>query len=213
MAKIATYTATGALAATAAKLDKAVFAVAPKDHQLLKQAYLTYLANGRLNLAVTKTRGAVSGGGKKPWRQKGTGRARFGSTRNPIWRGGGVAFGPTGLENYQLRLSGKAKRLAVRQALSLAADAGKVIVVEDITSAGGKTAEFAALLSKLGVGKQTVIAVEHKTNELERAAANLSGVKLVQVSYLSAYDVLRADSLVFSQAALKGLSAWLGGDK
>src|SRR6476646_11135064 len=97
---VATYTKSGTKAATPAKLDKAVFGLEVKNHQLLKDAYLTYLANGRDNNAIAKKRGEVSGGGRKPWRQKGTGNARFGSSRNPIWTGGGVAFGPTGNENY-----------------------------------------------------------------------------------------------------------------
>ena len=97
---VPTFTKSGAKATTPAKLDKGVFAVMPENHELLKLAYSAYLANGRDNLAVTKTRGLVSGGGKKPWKQKGTGRARFGSSRNPIWRGGGIAFGQTGEENY-----------------------------------------------------------------------------------------------------------------
>src|SRR6478752_3221532 len=97
---VATYTKTGNKATTAAKLDKKVFGLEVANHDLLKQAYLAYLANGRENLAVVKKRGEVRGGGKKPWRQKGTGRARFGSSRNPIWRGGGIAFGPTGNASY-----------------------------------------------------------------------------------------------------------------
>jgi large subunit ribosomal protein L4 len=97
-----------------------VFGVEIKNHELLKSAYVAYLANGRGNLAVTKTRGLVSGGGRKPWRQKGTGRARFGSSRNPIWRGGGIAFGPTGEENYSHKLPVAQKRQAIRQALSIA---------------------------------------------------------------------------------------------
>src|SRR5580658_8625959 len=109
------YTALGTKATTAIKLDPLVFSVEAKNHELLKAAYLTHLASSRDNLAVTKTRGLVSGGGRKPWKQKGTGRARFGSTRNPIWRGGGVAFGPTGEENYTKSLNAKAKRVAVRQ--------------------------------------------------------------------------------------------------
>src|SRR5580658_9500569 len=112
---VATFTKTGTKATTPAKLDKAVFGVEVKHHELLKAAYVAYLANGRGNLAVTKTRGLVSGGGRKPWRQKGTGRARFGSSRNPIWRGGGIAFGPTGQENYTKNLNIKAKRLALKQ--------------------------------------------------------------------------------------------------
>src|SRR5579859_3788007 len=110
---MATYTKSGNKATTAAKLDKQVFGVEVKDHGLLQQAYLAYMANGRQNLAVVKTRGLVSGGGKKPWKQKGTGRARFGSSRNPIWRGGGIVFGPTGLENYSHSLSTQSKRLAL----------------------------------------------------------------------------------------------------
>jgi len=91
---VSTFTKSGAKATTPAKLDKAIFDVMPENHELLKLAYDAYLANGRENLAITKTRGLISGGGKKPWRQKGTGRARFGSSRNPIWRGGGIVFGP-----------------------------------------------------------------------------------------------------------------------
>src|SRR4051812_6566672 len=94
-----TFTSKGAKAATSVKLDKEVFGVEVTSHQLLKDAYVTYLANGRENIAITKTRGLVRGGGKKPWKQKGTGRARFGSSRVPLWRGGGITFGPTGNEN------------------------------------------------------------------------------------------------------------------
>ncbi len=203
---IATYTKTGTKAAAPAKLDKAVFGVAPTNHELLKAAYVMYLANGRENLAVVKTRGLVSGGGKKPWKQKGTGRARFGSSRVPIWRGGGITFGPTGQENYSKQLNTKAKRLAIRQALSLAADAGKLIIIEDINSKDGKTAELAKLLTKIGAGKNILIAVEHKTPELTRASQNLPGVKLVAAGYVNVYDVLNADNIVFSQAALKATS-------
>src|ERR1700742_1637638 len=109
---VPTYTASGTKATTAAKLEASVFGVEVADHQPLRQAYDTYLANGRENLAVTKTRGLVRGGGKKPWKQKGTGRARFGSSRNPIWRGGGIVFGPTGEENYTHKVHKNAKRTA-----------------------------------------------------------------------------------------------------
>ena len=106
-------------------LPKEVFAVDVNNHELLKLAYDAYLANNRTSAARTKTRGEISGGGKKPWRQKGTGRARFGSSRNPIWRGGGIVFGPRGNENYSKKLSTQAKRQAVKQALTLAEKAGK----------------------------------------------------------------------------------------
>ncbi|MEO6513429.1 MAG: 50S ribosomal protein L4 [Candidatus Saccharimonadales bacterium] len=207
MATASTYTKAGAKATTAAKLDKAVFEVVPKNHELLKQAYDTYLANGRGNFAVTKTRGLVSGGGKKPWKQKGTGRARFGSSRNPIWRGGGIAFGPTGEENYTKSMNVKAKRLAIRQALSLSAEAKKVVVIEDIKVV--KTAELAKLFEKVGANRRTLLVVENKSTDLDRASNNLQDVKVVQATYLNVFDVMNADHVVFTADALKSATAWL----
>ena len=205
----ATYTKAGTKAATAAKLDKAVFGVSPDNHELLKAAYVTYMANGRDNLAVVKTRGLVRGGGKKPWKQKGTGRARFGSSRVPIWRGGGITFGPTGQENYSKQLNVKAKRLAIRQALSLASDAGKLIVIENLVSKEGKTAELSKLLAKIEASRSVLIVVEHKTPELTRASQNLPGVKLVSAHYVNVFDTLNADKIIFSQPALALTTAWL----
>jgi large subunit ribosomal protein L4 len=210
MANAATYTKAGAKATTAAKLSKDVFDISADNHDLLKQAYVAYMANGRDNYAVTKTRGLVSGGGRKPWKQKGTGRARFGSSRNPIWRGGGIAFGPTGNENYSKKLNLKAKRLALRQALSLAAANKKLIVIEDLASKDGKTAELAKLLKKVGITRRTLIAVDHKTDELVRAAKNLSDTKVVQANYLNVYDILNADHIVITNAALAIVHEWLG---
>lgn len=204
---VATYTKAGTKATTPAKLDKAVFGVTTENHELLKAAYNAYLANSRTNSAVTKTRGLVRGGGRKPWRQKGTGRARFGSSRNPIWRGGGVVFGPTGQENYSKQLNVKAKRQAVRQALSLKAD--QVVVIEDFVSKDGKTAGLVKLLAKIGADRNILLVVESKTPELSRASRNLSTVKLVSAQYLTVYDVLNADCIVFNQAALKATTAWL----
>ncbi len=207
---VATYTKAGAKATAAAKLDKAVFGVPADNHELIKAAYVMYLANGRENLAVTKTRGLVSGGGKKPWKQKGTGRARFGSSRVPIWRGGGITFGPTGHENYSKRMNAKARKLAVRQSLSLAADAGKVIVMEDVASKGGKTAELAKLLAKVGATGSVLIVVDNKTDELMLACRNLRGVALVGARYVSVYDVMNADKIVFSKAGLATVTERLG---
>jgi large subunit ribosomal protein L4 len=207
---VATYTKTGTKATTPAKLDKAVFGVAVESHSLLKEAYTAYLANGRENVAVTKTRGLVRGGGKKPWKQKGTGRARFGSSRNPIWRGGGIVFGPTGEENYSKQLNTKAKRTALRQALSLAATANKISVVEDITPKDGKTAELNKFLTKVDATKRALIVVEAKTPELLRASRNLQDVQVVSAKYLTVYDILNADHVVFTNQALQTATAWLG---
>lgn len=206
---VATYTKTGSKATTPAKLDKQVFAVEAKNHELLKQAYTTYLANGRENRAITKTRGLVRGGGKKPWKQKGTGRARFGSSRNPIWRGGGIVFGPTGQENYSKALNTKAKRQAIRQALSLASSSNKIVVIEDIVSKTGKTADLAALLQKIGAERRVLLVVDTKAPELVRAANNLPEVQVVSATYLNVYDVMNADCIVFSQAALTATTEWL----
>lgn len=211
---VPTFTASGAKAATSAKLAGQVFDVKVTDHQLLRQAYDAYLANGRENLAVTKTRGLVRGGGKKPWKQKGTGRARFGSSRNPIWRGGGIVFGPTGQENYTKQLSTASKRLAMRQALSLANADGHIMVIEKLASKEGKTGELAKLLAKLGAQRNTLIVVAEKTPEIVRAAANLGGVSVVSATYLNVYGVLNADAVVFTADALKATEAWLaGGEK
>jgi large subunit ribosomal protein L4 len=209
MANATTFTKAGAKATTAAKLDKSIFDVEVTDHTLLKEAYVAYMANGRDNFAVTKTRGLVSGGGRKPWKQKGTGRARFGSSRNPIWRGGGITFGPTGEENYTKKLNLKAKRQALRQALSVAAAAKKVIVIEDITSKDGKTADLAKLLTKLGANRRTLIAVDTKSAELTRASKNLQNVKLVQANYLNVFDIMNADTILLTTAALAVVTDWL----
>ena len=207
---VSTYTKAGTKSATPAKLDKAVFNVDTRSHELVKAAYTGYLANGRLNLAVVKTRGQVRGGGKKPWKQKGTGRARFGSSRVPIWRGGGITFGPTGVENYSQQLNTKAKRQAIRQALSLASAANKILVIEDLVSKAGKTADLNRLLAKIGADRNCLLVVEQKTPELIRASRNLPGIVLVSAHYVNVYDVLNADCVVFSQPALQSTTAWLG---
>lgn len=210
---VATYTKSGTKATTNAKLDNTIFDVAVENHELIKQAYVAYLANGRENLAVTKTRGLVSGGGKKPWKQKGTGRARFGSSRVPIWRGGGITFGPTGEENYTKKLHTKAKRQAIRQALSLANQEGKISVVEAIVAKDGKTRELATLLSKVGATRRTLVVVDSKDNDIVRASTNLEQVILVTAKYLNVFDIVNAHHIVISQKALPIISEWLGVEK
>jgi large subunit ribosomal protein L4 len=206
---IATYTASGAKATTPAKLDSGVFAIDINNHELLKVAYTAYLSNGRRNLAITKTRGLISGGGRKPWKQKGTGRARFGSSRNPIWRGGGIVFGPTGLENYTKKLNTNAKRTAIRQACTLAAAAGKISVIEDVVSKEGKTSDLVKLLEKLNATRNVIIVVEEKTAELLRASRNIQNVQVVRSRYLNVYSILNADTILFTSAALADTTKWL----
>jgi large subunit ribosomal protein L4 len=210
---VATFTKTGTKATAAAKLDKNVFGVMPKSHELLKSAYTAYLANGRGNLAQSKTRGLISGGGRKPWKQKGTGRARVGSIRSPIWRGGGIVFGPTGHENYTHKLNVTAKRQAIRQALSVSADAKKVLVIEDFKVKDNKTAEAAKLLDKIGATRNTLLVVADKSDELVRSVRNLQDVKLIHARYINVFDVLNADHVVATTDALKIVSDWLGEKK
>ena len=147
---VATYTKAGTKATVAAKLDKSIFGLEVKNHELLKQTYVAYVSNGRNSHATTKTRGLISGGGRKPWKQKGTGRARFGSSRNPIWRGGGIVFGPTGGENHTKKVPTTAKRTALRQALSMAANENHIIVIEDFANKDAKVSATAAFLNKIG---------------------------------------------------------------
>ncbi len=209
MASTATFTKTGTKATVAVKLDASVFGVSPENHELVKSAYVAYLANGRGNLAVTKTRGLIRGGGKKPWKQKGTGRARFGSSRNPIWRGGGIVFGPTGNENYTHKLNVTAKRRAICQALSLAADSSKIIIIESLSFKDGKTSGAVSLLKKIGAFKNILIITDDKSDEIVRATNNLQKVKLVQAKYVNVYDVMNADSIVITPPALSAISDWL----
>ncbi len=207
---VATYTKSGAKATTPAKLNKDVFGVEVKNHQLLKDAYLAYLANKRPNLAVAKTRGDVSGGGIKPWRQKGTGRARFGSSRNPIWRKGGAAFGPTGDENYTRKLNVSAKRQALKQALSLASSENRIMVIETFECPEGKVKPTVTLLNKIKAEGNVLLVVSDKDNLVERATRNLLKVKAVQAKYLNVFDVMNADCIVISKKALEMVHDWLG---
>jgi large subunit ribosomal protein L4 len=208
---VATYTKSGSKSQTPAALNKKVFAVEVKNHDLLKQAYMAYLSNGRTNSAKTKKRGEIRGGGAKPWRQKGTGRARFGSSRNPIWTGGGVAFGPTGDENYTKKMNTEAKRKALRQALSLAAKEDRVKIIENLAFAGNKTKEALSLLGKMGAEGTCLIVTEAKNQPYSQAIRNIGSVQLVQANYLNVYDILNADQIIITKPALEIIDTWLGG--
>jgi len=196
-----------------ATLPKSVFAVEVPNHELLKLAYDSFLSNSRKASATTLQRGEVRGGGKKPWKQKGTGRARFGSSRNPIWRGGGIVFGPRGNENYKLKLSKTSKLVAVRQALTLANQAKK-IVISDIKTTG-KTADIAKffIAQKFHEDAKVLIVVDEKTPEIMRATNNIQNALLVRATYLSVYYILNADVIVMNPGAVKAVEAWLGGNK
>ena len=192
-----------------ATLPTSVFGVNVPNHELLKLAYDAFLANARQASATTLQRGEVRGGGKKPWRQKGTGRARFGSIRNPIWRGGGVVFGPRGNENYRKKLSKTSKRVAIRQALTLAHQAGKIQVLPFENKVTGKTKDAAAFLRQFKLERKVLLVAGEKSPELIRSTANLQQVLAVSAMYLNVYYILNADHIVLSPQALDVITAWL----
>lgn len=188
-------------------LPKEIFAVEVTNHELLKLAYDAYLANSRTASATTKQRGEVRGGGIKPWKQKGTGRARFGSSRNPIWRGGGVVFGPRGNENYKKKISTLSKRVAIKQALTLADQAKKVHLIDFKTT--GKTSEAIKFLSDNKLERRVLLVVDEKTPELIRATNNVQSILLIRAQYLSVYHILNADAIVISAASIPVITKWL----
>ena len=195
-----------------ATLNKQIFALEVQNHELVKTAYDAYLANSRSSHAKTLMRGEVRGGGKKPWKQKGTGRARFGSTRNPIWRHGGIAGGRTGNENFKKKLSRESKKLAVRQALSLKNADKAVIVLDSPVKFTGKTKDAVKVLKDNKLDGKNVLAVcAEKTPELLRSTNNLPNVKLVRATYLNVFDIMNADAIVFGGDAAKAVEEWLLG--
>ena len=196
-----------ATAPKAATLPKAIFNVEVPNHELLKLAYDSFLANSRLATATTKQRGEVSGGGKKPWAQKGTGRARFGSSRNPIWRGGGIVFGPRGNENYTKRMTTKSKRVALRQALTLAHIDKKIVILDFKTT--GKTSEAVKFMADNKLERKVLLVVDEKTPQLIRATNNIQNLLLTRATYLSVYHILNADHIVLAAASVPVIENWL----
>ena len=191
-------------------LSKDVFGLSVENHELIKLAYDSYLANSRSSHAKTLKRGEVRGGGKKPWKQKGTGRARFGSTRNPIWRHGGVAFGRTGEENFTKKITRESKKVAIREALSIK-NKEKAVIIADVKITG-KTKDAAKSLKDLKLeGKNVLAVVSEKTPEIIRSMNNLNNVKVTRATYLNVFDIMNADAIVFSTDSVKIAENWLLG--
>ena len=197
--------------ADSSKLNAKIFDLKVENHELIKLAYDAYLANSRSSHAKTLKRGEVRGGGKKPWKQKGTGRARFGSTRNPIWRHGGVAFGRTGNENFTKHLSKTSKRIAVMQALSLKKADKAVITIASLGVKDGKTKEVVKTLSANKVTGNALIVVPEKDELTIRATGNIASVKVVRPTYLNVFDIMNADKIVIVEKALPAMEEWLLG--
>ncbi len=183
-------------------LNEAVFDAPVKPH-LLHDVVKMQLANRRQGTASTRTRSEVRGGGKKPWKQKGTGRARAGTRRSPLWRGGGTVFGPKP-RDYSYRVPRQVRASALRAALSSKAQAGRLIVVENLSQERPSTKGFRALLGRLGVeGRALVVTNQVKKDDaIARSCRNLPGVTLLPAQGLNVYDILKHDALVITRDAL-----------
>lgn len=172
------------------------------NQSVLHQVVVNYLANQRQGTQSTKTRTEVRGGGIKPWRQKGTGRARQGSIRAPQWTGGGVALGPKP-RDYRFRLNKKVRRLAVKSALSAKAQANEIIVIDGLKMDEIKTKTMAALLNKIGADTKTLIVTKENDNNVYRSARNIKNVEVTYVDTLNTYEILKADKFVASKDAIE----------
>ena len=194
-----------------ADLNPSIFNLEVTNHELIKLAYDAYLANSRSSHAKTLKRGEVRGGGKKPWKQKGTGRARFGSTRNPIWRHGGIAGGRTGEENFTENLARNAKKVAVMQALSLKNAEKAIIVISSLGVKQGKVKEVLKTLetNKVNTASNILLVVKDKDELTLRATSNIANVKLVRSTYLNVFDLMNADQIVIVEDAIAEIENWL----
>jgi large subunit ribosomal protein L4 len=183
-----------------------------KGTQAVHDAVVAYQAAQRMGTACTKNAGEVNGTNKKPWRQKGTGRARAGSFQSPLWRGGGVVFGPKP-RDFAKKVNAKTKQLALRKALSERLKAGDVLVVDDFKLGSPKTKEFVGVLSALDVDGGTALVVAQETDKnLSLASRNVPNVVVTNSESLNTYDVLRSDKLVFTKGAFEKVEARLSKD-
>jgi large subunit ribosomal protein L4 len=183
-----------------------------KGTQAVHDAVVAYRAAQRMGTACTKNVGDVAGTNKKPWRQKGTGRARAGSFASPLWRGGGVVFGPKP-RDFSKKVNSKTKQLALRKALSERLKAGDVVIVDDLKLGSAKTKDFMGVLSALEVIQGTALFVSQESNKnLSLASRNVPNVALTTSETLNTYDVLRSDKLVFTKSAFEKVGARLSKD-
>jgi len=195
------------------KLNEAIFGL-PWNSDLVHQAVRVALANKRQVLASTKTREEVSGGGRKPWRQKGTGRARHGSIRSPLWKGGGVTFGPTSERNFKLKINKKMARKAFLTALSAKAKDGELLVLDGLKLSAPKTKEMAKIMKNFfslreiprrGT-KNGLLALAEKSEDIKRAGRNLPNLNIINIDNLNILDILKYKYLIFTKEGIEHLS-------
>ncbi|MBI4743422.1 MAG: 50S ribosomal protein L4 [Actinobacteria bacterium] len=189
------------------ELNANVF-TAPINESALHYVVVAQRAAERQGSASTKTRGEVRGGGKKPWKQKGTGRARAGSSRSPIWKGGGTVFGPSP-RKYDIKTPKKLKNLALRSALSLKINESELIVLDKIAFEKPKTKEAIEILKNIEANDRVVLVINEDDKNASMSFRNLDGVKVISVNRINVYDILNNDTIVFSREALKKVAGML----
>ncbi len=200
--KLDIYTKEGRKTQNKVDLAPTCFNIKPSP-ELIHQAVVVELANKRVASAHTKTRGEVRGGGAKPWRQKGTGRARVGSIRSPLWRGGGVVFGPRKERNFKKKMPQKMKKKAILGVLSVRIGEGKVVVISDLKLEAIKTKLLVDLLSKFSLSGNILIITPQKEDIIKKSASNLPSVKVISTSQLNVIDLLWSDYIVLAEKTLK----------
>ena len=190
------------------QLNDAVFGV-EVNAAVMHQAVVRQLSNERLGTHATKTRGEVRGGGKKPWRQKGTGRARAGSSRSPIWVGGGITFGPQP-RSYYKAMPRKARRLAVKSALSDKVNNSELFVIDELKLAAPRTKEVLSILNNFQVGDAKVLFITDGDVNMELSARNIQGVKALPYTNINIFDLLHHDKLFIAEGAIAKIEEVLG---
>lgn len=178
-----------------------VFSV-PVRADIIHAGCVRYLSNKRRGTSSTKTRAEVSGGGRKPWKQKGTGRARAGSIRSPLWKGGGITFGPKP-RDYEKLMPQKVRRLAIKSALSSRFSSNKIVFLDSIKLTAPSTKDFIDMLKKLKVQDKALVIVKEKDAFLEKSAGNLKKVKIITANRINPYDIISADTIILTKDSVK----------
>ena len=204
MATAPTFTKTGSKASSNTALPKQIFNAEEPSADLIHQVYVALSANNRKSSAKAKNRALVRGGGKKPWQQKGTGRARAGSIRSPLWRGGGITFAPTGNENYRQTITKSMKRTALTHALTVKNNSKQVAVIEDI-DVDGKVSSFMKLKGKLPIDGRMLIVTDSITSEIDRSTRNVERVDVTTGDNLHVKHVMDVDMVLFTKPGLDTL--------
>jgi large subunit ribosomal protein L4 len=194
------------------ELPKSIFEVSAASG-LMHEALLRQHGNARVSSASVKTRSQVKGGGKKPWRQKGTGRARQGSIRSAQWKGGGVIFGPTDNRNFSKNMPKKMRRKAMLGALSTKAQSKDIVVLESFAETTPKTKSFSELIQKIGCNGKTLVVLSGRNEIIEKSSRNVPGVKSLFAQYLNIQDILTANTILFLQDAVEKTSEIFGEKK